>query len=318
MRPDPVLAGPVLTLTLNPAVDVSTSTARIEPSHKLRCAAPRVDPGGGGLNVARVLHRLGTDVRALYAAGGVTGDLLQRLLRAEGLREQRIVVAGETRERFSVREESSGREYRFVLPGAALAEAEWQACLDACLAADARCVVASGSLPPGVPEDFHARLARRLALAGKVLVLDTAGAPLAAALEAGVHIVKPSLRELRDLTGDALADEAAQLAACRALVRRGAANIVALSLGEQGALLVTREAAWRAPALDVPVVGTTGAGDSFVGGLVAALVVGEALDGALRWAMAASAAALLEPGTALAAAADVARLLPQVRIDPRG
>lgn len=308
----------ILTVTMNPAVDVSTSTARVEPTHKLRCAAAQMHPGGGGINVARVVHRLEGDVRALYPAGGVTGDLLQRLLRNEGVPDERLAISGETRESFSVNERASGLDYRFVLPGPALAAEEWQACLDAATAAAAGCdfAVASGSLPPGVPEDFYARLARLLAARGVPLVLDTSGLPLALALAAGVHAVKPSLRELQELTGSDLAGRQARLAACRELIARGSVRMVALSLGGEGALLVTEAGAWQAPALRVNVASTIGAGDSFVGGMVWALASGESGESALRHAMAASAATLLSQGTALARSDDVWQLLPQVNITP--
>ncbi|MBC5783476.1 1-phosphofructokinase family hexose kinase [Ramlibacter sp. USB13] len=310
----------ILTLTPNPALDVFTSTARVQPTHKLRCGAPLLHPGGGGINVARVLARLGTGVRALFPSGGVAGQQLCGLLEAEGVAYETLPIAGSTRESFSVREEASGQEYRFVLPGPTLSDAEWQASLDfACLhRPGARLFVASGSLPPGVPDDFYARLARRLAAAGVRLVLDTSGPPLAAALDAGVHLVKPSLRELQELTAQPLATMAQREAACRSLVERGSAGIVALSLGAEGALLVSAQGAWHAPALPVQVVSTIGAGDSFVGGMVFAFARGEDFAAALRHGMAASAAALLSGGTALCQPEDVARLLPQVQVRSLG
>ena len=306
------------TLTLNPALDLFTSTARVEPMHKLRCGPALVHPGGGGINVARVLARLGADVRVLYPAGGVTGSLLHRLLRDEGVADEVLPIAGETRQSFSAHDESTGLDYRFVLPGPTLSDTEWQRCLDRSIAAAAASgwLVASGSLPPGVPDDAYARLARRCRERGIRLVLDTSGPPLALALGAGVHLAKPSLRELAQATHAPLATLAQQQAACAALVRSGQAQLVALSLGADGALLVTREGAWRAPALAVDVVSTIGAGDSFVGGLVFALARGEDAPAAFRHGMAASAAALLSSGTALCSADDVQRLMPQVRIEP--
>ncbi|MFC5499364.1 1-phosphofructokinase family hexose kinase [Caenimonas terrae] len=306
----------ILTVTLNPAVDLYTSTPRVEPTHKLRCGPALLHPGGGGINVARVLTRLGIDALALHAAGGATGRLLAELLQAEGVRSHAIPIAGETRQSFSAHEQASGLDYRFVLPGPQLAEREWQACLDAAAAqsVDGALAVASGSLPPGAPTDFYARLARRLADVGVRLVLDTSGPALAAALQAGVYLVKPSLRELRELTGTALDTPAQQLAACRALVRLGQAEVVALSLGAEGALVVSAQQAWTAAALQVPVASTIGAGDSFVAGLVASLAGGAGLRDALARGSAAAAAALLTSGTALCQADDVARLLPQVRV----
>lgn len=308
----------IVSLTMNPAVDLSTATAKVEPTHKLRCGPPRVHPGGGGINVARVLARLGVDVLALYPAGGVTGQLLRTLLSGEQVPNEALPIAGETRESFAVHEDSSGLDWRFVLPGPTLSQAEWSLCLQRTVqaATPSGLVVASGSLPPGAPVDLYAQLARALEPRGARLVLDTSGAPLAQALQAGVHLVKPSLRELCELVRAPLATRTEQLAACRRLVDAGQAQVVALSLGAEGALVVTRSQAWHAPALRVPVVSTIGAGDSFAGGLVAGLARGEELPAAVRLAMAASAAALFSSGTALCRADDVERLLPQVRVQP--
>lgn len=310
----------ILTLTLNPALDVSTAIDRVEPVHKMRCGAPSQHPGGGGINVARVLHRLGADVTAIYPAGGATGAVLTTLLQAEGVPVRVLPIAGETRESFSVHESGTGQDWRFVLPGPAMSEAEWRACREAVLTALGEpgqdlgdtWVVASGGLPPGVSDACCADLAREVRALGARFVVDTNGPALAQALSAGVDVFKPSLRELRQLTGQALSDEASQVAAARVLIDAGRAGVVALSLGEQGAILVTAEGAWRAGALNVPVASTIGAGDSFVAGLVFGLAQGQAPQQAFAQALATSAAALLSHGTSLADPADVARLLPEV------
>ncbi|MBI2734887.1 MAG: 1-phosphofructokinase family hexose kinase [Aquabacterium sp.] len=307
----------ILTLTLNPALDIYTSIDRVVPNHKLRCAAAQSHPGGGGINVARVIHRLGGEVLALFTAGGVTGQVLQALLQAEGIPAQAIPIAGETRESFSVHETGSQQDFRFVLPGPTLSPDEVAQCLQrlADLSQAARYVVASGSLPPGVPDDFYAQVAAQVRAQGRSMVLDTSGPALRAALQAGsIHLVKPSLRELRELTGLPLNDEADWRAAARALITQGQTDIVALSLGEDGALLVSATQAWRAQALRVEVASTIGAGDSFLAALVCALSLSQDLAQALRQAMAAGAAALLSSGTALSQAADVARLLPAVQL----
>ncbi|MEO7160232.1 MAG: 1-phosphofructokinase family hexose kinase [Polaromonas sp.] len=308
----------ILTVTMNPALDVSTSTDKVMDTHKLRCTAPIFHPGGGGINVARVVHRLGGDCLALYLAGGGNGQRLRQLLDQEQVRSHCIAIAGETRESFSVHEISSGRDFRFVLPGPALTPGEWQAGLDYLSAIDAppRYLVASGGLPPDVPVDFYVRLARLAKARGSRVVLDTSGAALAAALAQGVYLVKPSLRELRELTGLPLDTGLQQREAAQQIIRDGQAEVVALSLGEDGALLVTADRALRARSLPVPVASSIGAGDSFVGGLVWALNRHEALEQAFRYGMAAGAAALLAPGTALCQAADVERLHRQVLITP--
>jgi len=306
----------ILTITLNPALDLFTSTERVVDTHKLRCTTPQFHPGGGGINVARVLDRLGADCVALYAAGGSPGAHLRHLLEDERVSTHCIPIGGETRESFSVHEQSSGRDWRFVLPGPHLGAQEWEACWQAIVAVSrqARWIVASGSLPPGVPVDCHARLAKLAIERGSRLVVDTSGPALAAALVEGVELIKPSLRELRELTGAALDDETQWLAAARELVRRGSARIVALSLGADGAMLVTADAAWRARGPAVEIASTIGAGDSFTAGLVWGLDCGEAPAEALRYAVAAGAAALLTAGTALCRPTDVLRLRDEVRV----
>ncbi len=306
----------VFTVTPNPAVDVSTTTQTVTPEHKLRCADVRRDPGGGGINVARVLARLGIPCRAIYPAGPILGRLLERLLEIEGVPGAALRIAGETRESFTVLEGESGREYRFVLPGPHLDADEWRACIDAVSNAGEApdWVVASGSLPPGVPDDFFARVASAARARGARVALDTSGPALATALEAGVDLVKPNLRELRALTGRALEDEADWIAAAEALLERGRAAMVALSLGHRGALLVAPGVRLRAPALQVEIASTVGAGDSFVAALVWRLASGGSPEDALRHAVSAGAAALLAPGTRLAFPDDIERLVRRVEI----
>lgn len=314
----------LLTLTMNPALDLLTTVDQVVDSHKLRCSAAQAHPGGGGINVARILHRLGDDVLALFPAGGDEGRRLQQLLAQEQVPQQAIAIAQATRQSFSVHETTTQRDFRFVLPGPRLSVEELEDCRRSLLA-HARAGgywVVSGSLPPGAPENFYAELAQQARRLQCRMVLDASGPPLKAALAQGVDLFKPSLRELRELTGQALRTESEWMAATQHLVNTGQARIVALSLGEQGAVLVSAQGAWQAQSLPVTVRSTIGAGDSFVGGLVHVLqqhrTLGpetpQLLEDAFRHAMATSAAALLSLGTALAQPADIERLLPQVVI----
>jgi 6-phosphofructokinase 2 len=308
----------IVTLTLNPALDVSTAVPRVEPAHKLRCEPPRFDPGGGGINVARVIRRLGGSALAVYPEGGTTGQRLSYLLKAEGTPTRPARIVGETRESFTVMDQSAGAEYRFVLPGPRLSSAELDACLDTAVGATmpSGFITVSGSLPPGVGPECLTDLAGRARAAGLRLVVDTSGPPLAAALEAGVYLAKPNLRELSDLMGCPLPDTAARVRACRDLIARGGTAALALSLGAEGALLVTSDAAWSSPGLPVEPVSSVGAGDSFLGGFLWALSRNMGLLDGFRHAMAAGTAALLSPGTELCRQADVARLLDQVAVAP--
>jgi len=308
----------IATLTLNPAIDVSTSAERVEPTRKLRCRPGRRDPGGGGINVARVASRLGAEAIAVYPSAGLAGQLLHRLVELEGLRSVAVPVSGEAREDFTVLDESTGEQYRFVLPGPHMHGSEWMACLKALAGLDDRpeIVCASGSLPPGAPDDFYARVAEIVSSRGARFVLDTAGAPLKAALCERICLIKPNLRELREIVGGALDDEASLTAACRTLIGQGRTEAVALTLGREGALLVTADRAWRAGPMPLQAVSAVGAGDSFLGGMVWALAAKKPLEEAFRYGVAAGAAAVLAEGTELSRPEDVRRLLGQVSIEP--
>ena len=305
-----------VTLTPNPALDVSTAVDALVDAHKLRCDAPQMHPGGGGINVARVLHRLGGDVLAVYPCGGATGERLHGLLQAEGVPDKQLAIAEDTRESFTVHERQGDREYRFVLPGPRLTADEWGACLTTLRQVSPRpaWLVSSGSLPPGVDAQGHAQVAHLARDIGARMVVDSSGPALAAALQAGVWLVKPSLRELTELTGLELKTPQVQRQAARHLIERGQAQVVALSLGNAGAMLVTADQCLQADALSVPVASSVGAGDSFLAALIWALDRQADLADALTTAMAAGAAAVMAEGTALCQPSDIETLRHQVRL----
>jgi 6-phosphofructokinase 2 len=307
----------ILTVTLNPAVDVSTAVERVTDTRKLRCDAALKHPGGGGINAARVITRLGGDCTALYLAGGPLGQELRRLVDAEGVRALTTEISDETRESFAVYEKSTGRQFRFVLPGPTVSEREWQRCVEqfnACVRG-ANYVVLSGSLPPGMAADAYAGLVRAARSAGARVVLDSSGPPLRAALEAGVFLVKPSLGELSELSERPLASETEWRDAALTIIRNGQARIVVLTLGSLGALLVTEHAVLRARALPMTVVSAIGAGDSLVGALVWALDRDVPLAEAFRYGVAAASASLARAGTELCDTQEVARLHDQVALE---
>ncbi len=308
----------IVTLTPNPAIDLSTTIDRVVPTVKLRCTAQRRDPGGGGINVARVIKRFGANVETIFTAGGFTGQLLCRLIDAEGITSRVVQAEAETREDFYVSELSTQLQYRFILPGQSLRESEWQQCLSTLAASSPppKFVVGSGSLPPGVPDDFYARAAAIARNFGAKFCLDTSGPPLAVAIDQGLYLIKPNLREMSELVGVNLESERDWLFKARALLDKGKVEIIALSLGHLGALIVTRDQAFRARALAVKPIGAVGAGDSFLGALIFSLAKGANLDDALRLSMAAGAAALMNQGTELCHTTDVYRFSTEVQIEP--
>ncbi len=305
----------ITTLTLNPTIDLASEADTVHPVRKIRTRAERQDPGGGGVNVARVVRELGGDTLAIILAGGVTGGFLEQLLEEAGVPCRSVPVAGRTRISQTVLERSTGLEYRFVAEGPQLSEAEWHSALDAVDEVRDGWLVASGSLPPGVPADFYARLTARAARHGTRLVLDTSGEALQLALQqGGLELVKPSIGEFERAIGRKLSDPAAQEAAAMELVQAGKARLVAVTMGGDGALLARAEGVLRLPALPVEVRGAVGAGDSFVAAMVMALADGRGADDAFAWGVAAGAAAVSQAGTAHPARDDVIRLRRKVAV----
>jgi 6-phosphofructokinase 2 len=299
----------IVTLTMNPALDIATETESIVPTEKLRCAEPRYDPGGGGINVARAVHRLGGATIAVFPVGGLSGQMLCRLIGGEGVASAAVPIDGITRESFAVVERDSGKQYRFLLPGPHVSAHDQARCLDelTAQAVGADYIIASGSLPPGSPADLYARAADIARARDARFVLDTSGPALSGAGK-GVFLIKTSLSELEQLNGAAIRSEPDQERAARAVIERGCAEILVLSLGGQGALLATRDATRRFPAIPVPAQSSIGAGDSMVAGMILSLTRGGTLTEAVRFGMAAGAAALLSPGTELCRREDAERL----------
>jgi 6-phosphofructokinase 2 len=299
----------IVTLTMNPALDIATSTHRVEPTHKLRCTAPRYDAGGGGINVARAVHALGGEAVAVFPEGGAAGEMIRHLLDQEDVSYDPVAIAGFTRESLAVEERTTGNQFRFILPGPTISERDQQRCLDqlAARAGEADYIVASGSLPLGVPDDFYARVADLTKSLGKPLVLDTSGAALRHAGK-GIHLLKPSLRELQDLVGREIHGECEQERAAREVIENGRAGIVVLSLGEEGAMLATADSTERFAAIPVEARSTVGTGDSMLAGIVLSLCRGWSLEEAVRFGMAAGAAALLGFGTSLCRREEAERL----------
>jgi 6-phosphofructokinase 2 len=299
---------PIITLTLNPTIDGSASAEVIQPVRKIRTTDEQYHPGGGGINVARVIEELGGKARSLYLAGGATGAILDDLLRSADIVAQRIAIKGYTRIAHTVFERSSGQEFRFVPEGPKVNAEEWQRCLTVLETFDFDYVVASGSLPRGLSAGAYTHVVEIARRKKAHVILDTSGDALRQTLEKGVFLIKPNLRELEELTGHGLPDTQARVLAARALIAGGAAHIVALTLGSDGALLVSKDEAWSAAVPPVVAQSAVGAGDSFLGGVALALAHGKSLREVLASGVAAGTAAVLSPGAGLSRRGDVDRL----------
>lgn len=306
----------IVTLTLNPAVDLASEAEAVRPVRKVRTFNERFDPGGGGVNVSRVVRELGGETLAVVTSGGLAGRFLEELLEEAGVPRRSVPIAGRTRISHVVQDHASGLEYRFVPEGPELGEAEWRATLDALREERGAWVVLSGSLPRGVPAEFYAMAAREARARGQRVALDTSCAALRAALaeKGSVELVKPSLGEFEALVGRELRETCAVETAAAEFARTGAARLVAVTLGHRGAVLATAEGrCWRLPAPDVPVRGASGAGDSFVAAMVLALQRGAPPEDAFAWGSAAGGATVAASGTAHAKRAEVEALHAEMR-----
>lgn len=305
----------IVTLTFSPCIDKTTSVPDLIPEKKLRCSQPIFDPGGGGINVARAIKKLGGEAMAIYPSGGCTGMLFDKLMEQEQVPSIIIRSQNETRENFIVVEESSGNQYRFGTPGTFLSEGEWKECIKAveAEAADAEFVVASGSLPPGVPLDVFATLSSIARKQKAKFIVDTSGEALKHAIGAGVYLVKPNLNELGALTGEPVAGTEQIIAAAKKMLSMYKCEVVVVSMGSAGAILVTEEYTEKIPTPKVEVKSTVGAGDSMVAGIVLSLIRSADILEAVQYGVACGSSATMNPGTELCNKKDADQLFDVIR-----
>ncbi len=304
----------ILTITLNPTVDFSTSTGEIIPELKLRCTEPQIDPGGGGINVARAIRLLGGQAVALIAIGGSIGAQLLQRLSHEGVPTVAFQGPGETRQSFSVIDQSNGQQVRFVMPGPAWRESDVLRALDSIDQATGggTLVVLSGSQPPGVAKDFPSILAQHVSGRQARLIVDTSGPALMHLAEAehdAVFVLRMDDAEAEELAGRALPTVEDTAAFASKMVARGIARNVIVARGADGSVLTNAEASWHSVAPKVPVLSKVGAGDSFVGALTLGLAEHRPIEECLRFGVAAASNAVMTEATRLCDAETTARIV---------
>lgn len=298
----------ILSVALNPAIDISSDAEKVRHTRKTRTQNQRQDAGGGGINVARVIVELGGTCELVYLSGGPTGTLLESMLASLGIRQHVLKIHDPVRVAYNVRDLSTNLEYRFVPEGPLVSEAELAPVFDIVKDTKAEYVVASGSLPRGVAENTYARIADIVAGYGGRLVLDTSGEALRATLScARAYLVKPSLGELQSFLGRQLHRDSVGPAAQK-MVHDGIADLIAVTLGGDGAVLASSDEIIYVPAIEVPVRSAVGAGDSFVAAMTLKLAEGRPPAEAFRFALAAGAAAVMTSGTDMCRKEDVMKL----------
>lgn len=294
----------VLTITMNPALDINSEADEVITDQKVRCEMPKYDPGGGGINVARVLTRLGIEVDAQYFAGGMPGEFLKNLLAEEEMNDRPIKMDGNTRENISVIDKKTGEQYRFVFPGYDLKEKDWKKVLKLAEIeiSEYDFIVASGSLPPGVPIDFYSKLGKIVLGQGKKYILDTSGDFLVEGIKNGATFIKPNEEEFEALIEKTASSGKEDL--IDKLFSQGVEHIIH-TMGKDGTFLYNQSGSKKFTLPKVEVNSSIGAGDSFVGGLVAGLVEGKTVEDAICYGIAAASSTLKTPGTDLCQFSDV-------------
>jgi 6-phosphofructokinase 2 len=300
----------IITFTTNPAIDKSSSIENVVAERKLYCKTPHFEPGGGGINVARAIKKLGGESKLVYTAGGYTGERLNALLQEEGITRQMIPIEGITRESLTILEESTGQQFRFGMPGAEMKKHEWKQCMYELSAIEPPpdYLVLSGSLAPGLSSDFYAQIAAIVKKKGTKVIVDASGDALKQALQEGVFLIKPNVSEFRELVGLEITGEQQIRAEAEKIIKSGQCQVIVISLGASGAILVSEDFIEHIHPPTVPIVSKVGAGDSMVAGIVLSLAQDKKLYDALLFGIASGTAAVMTPGTDLCRREDAEKL----------
>ncbi|UEG50790.1 1-phosphofructokinase family hexose kinase [Ferruginibacter lapsinanis] len=299
----------IVTITFNPAIDKSTSVTAMVSEKKLTCTPPLFEPGGGGINVARAIKKLGGEATALYLAGGYTGKFFTQLLDKENITSEVTEISAHTRENLIVLDSTANQQYRFGMPGPAVEPDEWKKLLTTLEQMnEVQYIVASGSLPQGVPIDVFAQIAVIAKQKKAHYIVDTNGEALKLAVAKGVYLIKPNLGELSALVGEDELQPDMIAVAARKVIAKGQCKYVMVSMGAAGAMLVTNDMATTISTPPVKRRSTVGAGDSMVAGIVFSLSKGNEITAAAHYGVACGTAATMNPGTELCKAADADRL----------
>ncbi|WP_163398492.1 1-phosphofructokinase family hexose kinase [Flavobacterium fluviatile] len=298
----------IVTLTVNPSVDKSTHFSGLVAEQKIRCKEPQFDAGGGGINVSKAISRLRGSSLAIFTSGGPIGEMLKELTTKEKIDFEAIQTETHTRENFIAVDDNTNSQYRFGFTGGALSDAESNTVLETVSKLKPKYLVASGSLNEGLSSDFYQKVAEIAKASNSKLIVDTSGEALKKVLETGAYLIKPNVGELAKLVGAERLETDEVNEAARKIISDGGAEIVVVSLGPQGAVLVTKDQCEFVPAPNVAKKSTVGAGDSMVGGMVWALSQNKTLKEVIRWGVACGSAATMNEGTQLFKFEDANRL----------
>ena len=303
----------IITLTINPSLDKSTHFAKLIAEQKIRCESPRYDAGGGGINVSKAISKLGGSSTCVFTSGGSSGEMLEDLIAKEKLQSIVIKTKNWTRENFIAFDTSTQSQYRFGFPGNKLFDDETDKIIEMVSNLKAEYLVISGSLNEGLPSNFYQKIAETAQTSGIKVIVDTSGEALQKVLETGVYLIKPNIGELAKLIGVERLELANVEKAAKNVIEKGAAEIVVVSLGAEGAILVSKNETHFVKAPIVDKKSTVGAGDSMVGSMVWALSQNKPLKEVIQWGVCSGTAATMNEGTQLFREEDVEKLFKEMQ-----
>ncbi|HLP63421.1 1-phosphofructokinase family hexose kinase [Flavobacterium sp.] len=303
----------ITTLTVNPSLDKSTNFTGLIPEKKIRCEKPRYDAGGGGINVSKAISKLGGNSLCVFTSGGSTGELLEELVASEGIETSVLKTKNWTRENFIAFENTTKAQYRFGFPGNEFSEDEKETILSTIEELKTSFLVISGSLNEGLEPNFYQKIIEVAKKSDVKIIVDTSGEALEKIVETGVYLIKPNIGELAKLIGVERLELPEVEQAAKDLITKGSAEIVVVSLGADGAILVTKDETHLVKAPKVEKKSTVGAGDSMVGGMVWALSHNKPLKEVIQLGVCCGTAATMNEGTQLFKKEDVERLFMEMQ-----
>lgn len=311
----------ILTITLNPALDIFGSVDDIVIGPKLRCDGGNIDAGGGGVNVSRAIKILGGKSKAFVATAGVLGDVLIKQIRKHDIDPLRYETDGHTRQSLSIFEESSGKQLRLVLPGPIWTDAQVDGLMGCILdnIDEGAMVVASGSLPPGVPSDFYISLNTNLRQKNARMILDTSEDVLMTSVKSAVHpyyVLRMNRIEAEFLAGQSFPTPTEMVDFAQKLVRDNIAENVVLARGPSGSVFASATERFQIRPPTTPVKSKVGAGDSLIGGLTFALARGKSLKEAGLIAASCASSAVQTDSSELCVRGMVDQLISECKYEP--
>lgn len=305
----------ITTLTINPALDKSAKVNSLVPDQKLQCHSIVYQPGGGGINVSRVLNRLEEQTNCIITSGGDTGKSLNELLLKEGIKPKTVFVKAWTRENLSVVDVKTNFQYRFGMPSNDLQQEEIdeiKLMLDKCLNNN-DILVLSGSLPQNVPTNYYASLIKHVSQKNIKIIIDTSGPALTEALKEKVFLIKPNQRELAQWADKEFLSSMEQEDFALEMVATGKATYVVVSLGARGAFMASKEGIVYQSTPSISAKSTIGAGDSMVAGLIYGIKNNYSVNDILKWGVACGVATTMSEGTNLASKSNIKSVLKMLK-----